>query len=104
VPSIVAALVRLTPRDRAAVDLEAAEDAYRQARAELERARSSAVKRGPLLSTGDGYALPAPADGEVVSRTVNPGDHVEDATAGGANAPRALFVIRPSGETCNPDP
>ncbi len=84
-------------------DLEASDDAYRRAKARLERARARAVPRGPLFSTRDGYTLPAPTDGEVVSCTVNPGDRVDEVVRE-AGAPRALFVIRPSGATCHPDP
>ena len=68
-------------------DLEQAEDNYRKAKAELERAQQK-VK---LLRTGSGavdvvtqtYTLPAEIDGEVLMRAVNPGMEVQGQYSGG---------------------
>jgi len=68
-------------------DLEQAEDNYRKAKAEIERAQQK-VK---LLRTGSGavdvvtqtYTLPAEIDGEVLMRAVNPGMEVQGQYTGG---------------------
>lgn len=73
-------------------DLEASEDNYRKARAELDRARGKAR----LLATnggvvGQGYVLRALIDGEVVARSVNPGQEVAGLYGGGTAV--ELFTI-----------
>jgi membrane fusion protein, heavy metal efflux system len=73
-------------------DLEAAEGAFRKARAELQRAESKAR----LLQTeGQGgtqeYVLRAPIDGEVVARNANPGVEVQGQYGGGTAV--ELFTI-----------
>jgi cobalt-zinc-cadmium efflux system membrane fusion protein len=73
-------------------DLEVAEDNYRKARAEMERARV----KGRLLNTGNvvgqGYVLRAHIDGDVVARAVNPGVEIQGQYAGGGPAAE-LFTV-----------
>jgi cobalt-zinc-cadmium efflux system membrane fusion protein len=74
-------------------DLEAANDIYRKAKAELERARAKEY----LLRVGNAdmvtqtYTLPAPVDGEVLLRNINPGVEVQGQYSGGASV--ELFTI-----------
>lgn len=60
-------------------DLEASEDAWRKARAELERARGKTrllrASRGDVVTQA--YTLRAPIAGEVIARSVNPGMEVQ---------------------------
>jgi cobalt-zinc-cadmium efflux system membrane fusion protein len=73
-------------------DLEAAESNARQAAAELSRARSKATLLGVKQESKDEtFVLRAPIDGEVISRSVNPGSEVQGQYAGGA--PPELFTI-----------
>jgi cobalt-zinc-cadmium efflux system membrane fusion protein len=74
-------------------DAEAAEDRFRQATAELERARKKAHL---LRASEDGrvsqeYVLRAPIEGEVISRNVNPGAEVQGQYAGGTAV--ELFTV-----------
>jgi membrane fusion protein, heavy metal efflux system len=73
-------------------DLENAEDSYRKARAELDRARA----KGRLLSTGNvvgqGYVLRAHIDGTVVARSLNPGQEIQGQYAGTGPAAE-LFTV-----------
>ena len=73
-------------------DLEAAESAFRKAKAEMERAESKAR----LLHTdGEGgrqeYVLRAPIEGEVVARNANPGIEVQGQYGGGTAV--ELFTV-----------
>jgi cobalt-zinc-cadmium efflux system membrane fusion protein len=74
-------------------DLEAANDTYRRARAELERAS----RKEELLRVGNAnvvtqqYTLPAPVDGEILLRNINPGVEVQGQYSGGATV--ELFTI-----------
>ncbi|MGO9830402.1 MAG: efflux RND transporter periplasmic adaptor subunit [Myxococcaceae bacterium] len=73
-------------------DLEAAESTYKQAKAELERAEAKAR----LLHTGgelgaEDFILRAPIDGEVVSRSVNPGVELQGTFGGGTAV--ELFTV-----------
>jgi len=74
-------------------DVEQAEDAQRNAKAELERARQKQF----LLHVGNvdvvtqTYSLPSPIDGEVLLRNINPGIEVQGQYSGG-NTPE-LFTI-----------
>jgi cobalt-zinc-cadmium efflux system membrane fusion protein len=72
-------------------EYETAEDNYRKARAEVERAR----QKGRLLNTGNvvgqGFVLRAHIDGEIVGRTVNPGMEVQGQYSGGAAV--ELFTV-----------
>jgi membrane fusion protein, heavy metal efflux system len=74
-------------------DLEAAEDNYRKAQAELDRAHQKIVLLAPDAQdrvTQD-YVLRAPIAGEVVARTVNPGIEVQGQYSGGTAV--ELFTI-----------
>jgi cobalt-zinc-cadmium efflux system membrane fusion protein len=74
-------------------DFEAAQSAYLKAKAELERAE----QKNRLLYQGSGtqvtqdYLLPAPINGEVIARSVNPGFEVQGQYSGGS-APE-LYTI-----------
>ena len=77
-------------------DVEQAEDAQRNAKAELERARQKQF----LLHVGNvdvvtqTYALPSPIDGEVLLRNINPGIEVQGQYAGGGSSgAQELFTI-----------
>jgi cobalt-zinc-cadmium efflux system membrane fusion protein len=69
-----------------AADVETSEDAERTARAELERARQkqSLLRVGQVDAVTQTYALPAPIDGEVLLRNINPGVEVQGQYSGGA--------------------
>jgi cobalt-zinc-cadmium efflux system membrane fusion protein len=74
-------------------DVEAAEDNFRKARAELERARQKARLFATAGShVGQGYVLRALIDGEVISRSVNPGQEVQGQYAGSGPA-LELFTL-----------
>jgi len=74
-------------------DLEAANDTYRRAQAELERAS----KKEELLRVANAntvtqqYTLPSPVGGEVLLRNINPGVEVQGQYSGGASV--ELFTI-----------
>ena len=74
-------------------DVEAAEDTYRKAEAEYNRAREKAR----LLHSGDGqgvtqeYTLVSYLDGEVIARNVNPGQEVQGQYSGGQSV--ELFTV-----------
>jgi cobalt-zinc-cadmium efflux system membrane fusion protein len=76
-----------------AADLEVAQDAYRRAKAEVERAH----QKEALLRVGGGngvsqiYGLPAPLEGEILLRNINPGAEVQGQYSGGAT--QELFTI-----------
>jgi cobalt-zinc-cadmium efflux system membrane fusion protein len=78
-------------------DFEAAEDNYRKAKAEMERARRKAAlfRKAPSQPLGDdvtqGFTLWAPIDGEVIARNVNPGAEVQGQYGGGTAV--ELFTI-----------
>jgi membrane fusion protein, heavy metal efflux system len=74
-------------------DLETAQDNYRRARAELERARQKeALLRVGNVDTGtQTYTLPSPVVGEVLLRNINPGIEVQGQYSGGAT--QELFTI-----------
>jgi cobalt-zinc-cadmium efflux system membrane fusion protein len=76
-----------------ASDLEAAEDAYRRARAELERAHQKELllRVGSVDAVTQTYTLPSPVDGEVLARNINPGIEVQGQYTGGAS--QELFTI-----------
>jgi membrane fusion protein, heavy metal efflux system len=76
-----------------AADVEQAEDAQRNARAEIERARQKQF----LLHVGNvdivtqTYSLTSPIEGEVLMRNINPGIEVQGQYSGGATT--ELFTV-----------
>jgi membrane fusion protein, heavy metal efflux system len=74
-------------------DLEAANDTYRRAKAELERA----TKKEELLRVENAnvvtqqYTLSSPVDGEILLRNINPGVEVQGQYSGGATV--ELFTV-----------
>ncbi len=76
-----------------AADVEIAEDNYRKAKAELERARIKAflLRVGNVDTVNQTYTLSAPIDGEVLARNINIGIEVQGQYSGGANV--ELFTI-----------
>jgi membrane fusion protein, heavy metal efflux system len=70
----------------AGADVEASEDAERNAKAELERARQKAflLRMGNVDAVSQTYTLPSPIDGEVLLRNINPGVEVQGQYSGGA--------------------
>ena len=76
-----------------AADLEAAEDAYRKSKAELERARQkqALLRVGSVDAVTQTYTLPSPIDGEVLMRNINPGIEVQGQYSGGTT--QELFTI-----------
>jgi cobalt-zinc-cadmium efflux system membrane fusion protein len=77
----------------AAADLEASNDNYRKAKAELERAQQKAylLRNGNADAVTQRYTLPSPVDGEVLLRNINPGIEVQGQYSGGASV--ELFTI-----------
>ena len=69
-----------------AADVETSEDAERNAKAELERARQKQflLHVGNVDAVSQTYTLPAPIDGEVLLRNINPGVEVQGQYSGGA--------------------
>jgi cobalt-zinc-cadmium efflux system membrane fusion protein len=73
-------------------DLEASEDNYRKVRAELERVRAkSRLLANNGAQVGQGYTLRSTIEGEVVARSINPGQEVQGQYGGGAAV--ELFTI-----------
>lgn len=74
-------------------DFEAAEDAWRKAKAELERARQKAAlfRTGGVSAVTQGFALSAPIEGDVIARAVSPGVEVSGLYGGGS--PVELFTV-----------
>jgi cobalt-zinc-cadmium efflux system membrane fusion protein len=74
-------------------DVEAAEDAQRNAQAELERARQKQflLRVGNADAVNGSYTLTSPIEGEVLMRNINPGIEVQGQYSGGAN--QELFTI-----------
>jgi membrane fusion protein, heavy metal efflux system len=73
-------------------DYEAAEDTYRQARAEKQRALQKAflLHSGGVDTVTQGYALVAPLDGEVIARNLSVGTEVQGQYSGGT---QELFTV-----------
>ncbi len=73
-------------------DYEAAEDAYRQARAEKQRALQKAflLRTGSVDTVTQGYALVSPLDGEVLARNLSVGTEVQGQYSGGT---QELFTV-----------
>jgi cobalt-zinc-cadmium efflux system membrane fusion protein len=76
-----------------AADVEASEDTYRNAKAELERARQKQflLRVGNVDAVTQSYTLTAPIDGEILLRNITPGVEVQGQYAGGAT--QELFTI-----------
>jgi len=66
-------------------DVEAAEDRFRQAKAEMERAQAKAnlLRTGSVNSVTQTYTLASQIDGEVLMRAVNPGQEIQGQYSGG---------------------
>jgi cobalt-zinc-cadmium efflux system membrane fusion protein len=76
-----------------ASDLEASEDNHRRVKAELERAHQKEylLRVGSFDTVTQRYTLPAPVDGQILARSINPGIEVQGQYSGGANV--ELFTI-----------
>jgi len=74
-------------------DLEAAQDNFRKAKAENERAQQKArlLRTGSIDRVSQSYVLRALIDGEVVARSINPGMEVQGQYSGGTAL--ELFTI-----------
>jgi cobalt-zinc-cadmium efflux system membrane fusion protein len=74
-------------------DYETAEDNYRKAKAEKERATQKAflLKAGGVDAVTQGYTLTAPIDGEIISRNLSPGIEVQGQYGGGTAV--ELFTV-----------
>ncbi len=74
-------------------DYEAAEGAYLNAKAEMDRAQHKAklLRNAGLDTVTQEYMLPSPIDGEVIMRSANPGLEVQGQYSGGASL--ELFTI-----------
>jgi len=73
----------------AAADVEASEDAERNAKAELERARQKVflLRSGNVDAVSQTFTLTSPIEGEVLLWNIGPGMEVQGQYSGGANAP-----------------
>jgi cobalt-zinc-cadmium efflux system membrane fusion protein len=76
-----------------ASDYEAAEDAYRQAKAEKDRAEQKArlLHSNRLDGVTQWYSVTSPIDGEVIARAINPGAELQGEYSNGTAAP--LFTV-----------
>jgi cobalt-zinc-cadmium efflux system membrane fusion protein len=76
-----------------AADVEQAEDAQRNAKAEVERARQKQflLGKGNVDVVNGTFAVPSPIEGEVLMRNVTPGVEVQGQYSGGAT--QELFTI-----------
>jgi cobalt-zinc-cadmium efflux system membrane fusion protein len=76
-----------------AAELESAEDNWRRAKAEIERARQKAylLRAGTVDSVTQTYTLSSPIDGEVLQRNITPGIEVQGQYSGGTT--QELFTI-----------
>jgi cobalt-zinc-cadmium efflux system membrane fusion protein len=74
-------------------DFETAEDTYRKAKAERDRASQKAylLRSGNVDTVSQSYTLPAPTDGEVLMRNLSPGVEVQGQYGGGT--PQELFTV-----------
>jgi cobalt-zinc-cadmium efflux system membrane fusion protein len=76
-----------------AADLEMAEDNWRKARAEVERARQKAflLRAGNVDAVTQTFTLASPIEGEVLVRNINPGIEIQGQYGGGTA--QELFTI-----------
>jgi cobalt-zinc-cadmium efflux system membrane fusion protein len=74
-------------------DVEASEDSYRNAKAELERAQQKQflLRVGNVDAVTQTYTLASPIDGEVLLRSITPGVEVQGQYSGGTT--QELFTI-----------
>jgi cobalt-zinc-cadmium efflux system membrane fusion protein len=74
-------------------ELEAAQDNFGKAKAEMERARQKArlFRRGSADAVTQEFTLRAPIEGEVIARSVNPGAEVQGQYSGGTAV--ELFTV-----------
>ena len=74
-------------------DVETAEDTYRTAKAEIQRARQKQylLHVGNVDAVTQTYTLTSPVDGEVLMRNINPGIEVQGQYSGGSA--QELFTI-----------
>jgi cobalt-zinc-cadmium efflux system membrane fusion protein len=74
-------------------DVEASEDSYRNAKAELERAQQKQflLRVGNVDAVTQTYTLASPIDGEVLLRNITPGVEVQGQYSGGTT--QELFTI-----------
>ena len=77
----------------AEAEVEAAEDTFRRAKAEKERAaqKRMLLRGGSVEEVTQSYTLVSPIDGEVVARTVSPGAEIQGQYGGGTAA--ELFTV-----------
>jgi cobalt-zinc-cadmium efflux system membrane fusion protein len=75
-------------------DLEAAENAWKRAQAEAERARQKTqlLRAGRVDRVSQEFVLTSPIDGEILARSLNPGMEVQGQYSGGPPAVE-LFTI-----------
>jgi cobalt-zinc-cadmium efflux system membrane fusion protein len=76
-------------------DVETAEDTYRSAKAEIQRARQKQylLHVGNVDAVTQTYTLTSPVDGEVLMRNINPGMEVQGQYSGGGGTPPELFTV-----------
>jgi len=74
-------------------DFETAEDTYRKAKAEKDRAlqKASLLRSGNVSMVDQSYTLPSPIDGEVLMRNLSLGVEVQGQYSGGAS--QELFTV-----------
>jgi cobalt-zinc-cadmium efflux system membrane fusion protein len=74
-------------------DFETAEDTYRKAKAEKDRAlqKAALLRSGNVNMVDQSYTLPSPIDGEVLMRNLSLGVEVQGQYSGGAS--QELFTI-----------
>jgi cobalt-zinc-cadmium efflux system membrane fusion protein len=74
-------------------DYEASEDAFRQAKAEKDRAEQKArlLRAGSVDAVSQGFALVTPIDGEIIARNLNPGIEVQGQYSSGTAV--ELFTV-----------
>ncbi len=79
-------------------DFETAEDSYRKAKAEKDRAlqKASLLRSGNVDVVDQSYTLPSPIDGELLMRNLSLGVEVQGQYSGGAS--QELFTIGQLGE------
>jgi membrane fusion protein, heavy metal efflux system len=82
----------LTKNATSQKDYEAAEDAYRQALAEKQRAAQKAflLRSGSVDTVKQGYSLVSPIDGEVLARNLSVGTEIQGQYSGGS---QELFTV-----------